>query len=153
VTSAEGTGTLTVFLGRYSHNVDTKGRLAIPARFRDALGTEIVITRGIDRCLSLYPMDAWIPLAEKVSSLSISDPDARTFRRMVFAEASYLDVDRQGRILLPSDLREYAEIDREAMVVGVHSYIEIWSPERWNTQSQVMEEEASSIAERLAEFI
>jgi MraZ protein len=152
-TSAEGTGTITVFLGRYSHNVDTKGRLAIPARFRDALGTEIVITRGIDRCLSLYPMEAWGPLAEKVSSLSISDPDARTFRRMVFAEASYLDVDRQGRILLPADLREYAEIDREAMVVGVHSYIEIWSPERWNTQSQVMEEEASSIAERLAEFI
>lgn len=142
-----------MFLGRYSHNVDTKGRLAIPARFRDALGTEIVITRGIDRCLSLYPMETWTPLAEKVSTLSISDPDARNFRRMVFAEASYLEVDRQGRILLPSDLRQYAGIEREATVVGVHSYIEIWNPERWNTQSQVMEEEGSSIAERLAEFI
>ncbi|MEX2425552.1 MAG: division/cell wall cluster transcriptional repressor MraZ [Thermomicrobiaceae bacterium] len=142
-----------MFLGRYSHNVDTKGRLAIPARFREALGTEVVITRGIDRCLSLYPMDTWVPLAEKVSSLSISDPDARTFRRMVFAEAAYLDVDRQGRILLPADLRQYAEIDKDATVVGVHSYIEIWSPDRWGTQSQVMDEEASSIAQRLAEFI
>ena len=142
-----------MFLGRYSHNVDTKGRLAIPARFREALGAEIVITRGIDRCLSLYPMETWIPLAEKVSSLSISDPDARNFRRMVFAEAAYLDVDRQGRILLPGDLRQYASIDREANVVGVHSHIEIWSPERWNTQSQMMDEEGTSIAERLAEFI
>jgi MraZ protein len=150
---SDWTGAANVFLGRYSHNVDTKGRLAIPARFRDALGTELVITRGIDRCLSLYPMETWTPLAEKVSSLSISDPDARNFRRMVFAEAAYLDVDKQGRILLPSDLRTFAEIDREAVVVGVHSSIEIWSPDRWAAQSRVMDEEASSIAERLAEFI
>ncbi len=142
-----------MFLGRYAHNVDSKGRLAIPARFREALGAEVVITRGIDRCLSLYPLDTWTPLAERVSSLSISDPDARNFRRMVFAEASYLDVDRQGRVLLPADLRQYAEIDREATVVGVHSYIEIWSPGRWDMQSRVMDEEGSSIAERLAELI
>lgn len=142
-----------MFLGRYAHNVDSKGRLAIPARFREGLGAEVVITRGIDRCLSLYPMETWIPLAEKVSSLSISDPDARYFRRMVFAEAAYLEVDRQGRILLPTDLREYAGIDREAIVVGVHSSIEIWSPDRWEAQAQVMNEEGSSIAERLAEFI
>jgi MraZ protein len=142
-----------VFLGRYAHNVDSKGRLAIPARFRDALGTEIVITRGIDRCLAVYPMDAWTPLAEKVSSLSISDPDARYFRRMVFSEAAYLEVDRQGRILVPAELRRYAEIEREAIVVGVHSYIELWSPRRWEAQSQVLDEEGSSIAERLAEFI
>jgi MraZ protein len=142
-----------VFLGRYSHNVDAKGRLAIPARFRDALGAEVVITRGIDRCVSLYPIETWTPLAEKVSALSISDPDARNFRRMVFAEAAYLEVDRQGRILLPSDLRHYAGIDREANVVGVHTHIELWSPERWSAQARVMDEEGSSIAERLAEFI
>lgn len=142
-----------MFLGRYAHNIDSKGRLAIPARFRDALGAEIVITRGIDRCLAVYPMETWTPLAEKVSALSISDPDARYFRRMVFAEASYLDVDRQGRILVPVELRRYAEIDREAIVVGVHSYIELWSPGRWEAQAQVMDEEGSSIAERLAEFI
>ena len=142
-----------MFLGRYTHNVDSKGRLAIPARFRDALGSEIVITRGIDRCLAIYPMETWAPLAEKVSSLSISDPDARNFRRMVFAEAAYLDVDRQGRILIPSDLRSYSEIDREAVVVGVHSYVELWNTDRWMAQSRVMDEEGSSIAERLADFI
>lgn len=142
-----------MFLGRYAHNVDSKGRLAIPARFREGLGDEVVITRGIDRCLSLYPLETWTPLAEKVSSLSISDPDARYFRRMVFAEAAHLEVDRQGRILLPADLRNYAGIERDAIVVGVHSSIEVWSPERWEAQSQVMNEEGSSIAERLAEFI
>jgi MraZ protein len=142
-----------VFLGRYTHNVDSKGRLAIPAKFRDGLGAEVVITRGIDRCLALYPLETWMPLAEKVSSLSISDPDARTFRRMVFAEAAYLDVDRQGRVLVPAELRSYAEIEREAIVVGVHSYIELWSPDRWSAQSRMMDEEGSSIAERLAEFI
>ncbi len=142
-----------MFLGRYAHSLDTKGRLAIPARFREALGAEAVITRGIDRCLSLYPMSAWQPLAEKVSALSISDPDARAFRRMVFAEAAYVEFDRQGRILIPPDLRRYAGLDREAVVVGMHTYVEIWTPEQWEAQSQVMEQEGSSIAQRLASLI
>jgi MraZ protein len=142
-----------VFLGRYSHNIDDKGRLAIPARFRDGLGSEVVITRGIDRCLSLYPLEAWQPLAEKVSALSISDPDARNFRRMFFAEAAYLDFDRQGRILVPPELRRYAGIEREAVIIGMNTYLEIWSPQRWDAQSDMMDQEASSIAERLAEFI
>lgn len=142
-----------MFLGRYSHNLDVKGRLAIPARFREALGSDVVITRGIDRCLSLYPMSAWEPLAEKVSALPISDPDARTFRRMVFAEAANAEFDRQGRILIPPDLRRYAGLDREAIVVGMHTYIEIWSPEQWEAQAEMMDSEGSSIAQRLASLI
>ena len=142
-----------MFLGRFSHSLDTKGRLAIPARFRDALGADVVITRGIDRCLSLYPISAWQPLADKVSSLSISDPDARTFRRMVFAEAANAEFDRQGRILIPPELRRYAGLDREAVVVGMHTYVEIWSPEAWESQSEMMEQEGSSIAQRLAALI
>ncbi|ACZ39429.1 division/cell wall cluster transcriptional repressor MraZ [Sphaerobacter thermophilus] len=142
-----------MFLGRYSHNLDAKGRLAIPARFREALGSDVVITRGIDRCLSLYPMAAWQPLAEKVSALPISDPDARTFRRMVFAEAATAEFDRQGRILIPPDLRRYAGLDREAIVVGMHTYIEIWSPEQWEAQAEMMDSEGSSIAQRLASLI
>lgn len=148
-----GEGGGQVFLGRFSHNLDAKGRLAVPARFRDALGNDVVITRGIDRCLALYPMSAWQPLAEKVSSLPISDPDARTFRRMVFAEAASVEFDRQGRILIPPDLRRYAGLDREAVVVGMHTYIEIWSPDQWESQSQTMEQEGSSIAQRLATLI
>lgn len=142
-----------MFLGRHAHAVDSKGRLAVPARFRDALGDGLVLTRGIDRCLSLYPMSAWIPLAGRVSALSVSDPDARNFRRMVFAEAVDLTLDRQGRILIPPELRAYADIDREAVVVGVHDAIEIWSPARWETMNTVMEQDGAAIAQRLAALI
>jgi MraZ protein len=133
--------------------MDAKGRLAIPARFRDPFSGEAVITRGIDRCLSLYPVDAWQPLAEKVSALSISDPDARAFRRMVFAEAANVEFDRQGRILIPPDLRRYAGLEGEAVVVGMHTYVEIWSPSLWDAQSEMMDQEGSSIAQRLASLI
>jgi MraZ protein len=142
-----------MFLGRYAYAVDAKGRLAIPARFRSALGGEVVLTRGIDPCLSLYPMEAWLPLSERVNALPISDPHARQFRRLVFGEAANLELDSQGRILLPPPLRGYAGIDREAVLVGVHSWIEIWSPERWNAQAEALEEDGSEIAEHLANLI
>ena len=142
-----------MFLGRYAHSVDTKGRLAIPARFREELAAGVVLTRGIDRCLALYPMATWLPLAEQVSALPIADPDARTFRRMVFAEAVDLELDAQGRILLPPELRRYAEIDRDAYVVGVNTSIEIWSPARWDAQSALMENDGAEIAQRLATLL
>lgn len=142
-----------MFLGRFSHTIDEKGRLAIPARFRELIGGEAVLTRGIDRCLTLYPMAEWRPLAEKVSALSISDPDARTFRRMVFAEATVVQLDRQGRILLPPELRAYAGLNRDAIVVGVNTYVEIWSPEAWSSQAEMIEREGASIAQRLATLI
>ncbi len=142
-----------MFLGRYTHAIDDKGRVAIPARFREAFRGQAVLTRGIDRCLVLYPMDTWQPLAEKVSALSISDPDARAFRRMVFAEATVVEFDRQGRILIPPELRAYAGLDREAIVVGVHTYVEIWSPDGWAQQAELLEAEGPSIAQRLASLI
>ena len=142
-----------MFLGRYAHTIDAKGRIAVPARFREELAGGVVLTRGIDRCLALYPMAAWQPLAEKVSALPISDPDARIFRRMVFAEAIDLELDGQGRILLPPDLRRYAEIERDAFVVGVNSSIEIWSPARWESVTAVMDADGAAIAQRLASLI
>lgn len=142
-----------MFLGRYNHTLDAKGRLAIPARFRDAVAEGLVLTRGIDRCLALYPMAAWRPLAEKVSALPISDPDARNFRRMVFAEAADLTLDAQGRILIPPELRRYAGLEREALVVGVDTAIEIWSPERWQAVESVMDTDGAAIAQRLASLI
>ena len=90
-----------MFLGRYAHNLDAKGRLAIPARYREALSEGLVLTRGIDRCLALYPLSAWRPLAEKLAALPMTDADVRNFRRLVFAEASDLTLDAQGRILVP----------------------------------------------------
>ena len=142
-----------MFLGRHAHAVDAKGRMAVPARFRDALADGLVLTRGIDRCLALYPMAAWRPLAEKIDALPISDPDARTFRRLVFAEAVDLTLDTQGRILLPPELRAYAGIDRDALVVGVYTSVEIWSPERWASVSAALDDDGAEVAQRLASLI
>ena len=142
-----------MFLGRYAHNLDAKGRLAIPARYREALAEGVVLTRGIDRCLALYPLAAWRPLAEKVAALPLTDADARNFRRLVFAEAADLELDGQGRILIPPDLRQYADIEREAFVVGVDTSIEIWSPARWETVSRSLDADGAEIAQRLASLI
>ncbi len=142
-----------MFLGRFSHNLDAKGRLAIPAKFRGALADGLVVTRGIDRCLSVYPLTAWETLAARVSALSISDPDARQFKRMVFAEAMDEELDAQGRIVVPPELRRYAGIEREAIVVGMNTYVEIWDPVRWAALSATVEDEGSSIAQRLADLI
>jgi MraZ protein len=142
-----------MFLGRHQHTVDAKGRLAIPARFRDALSDGLVLTRGIDRCLTLYPLDAWTVLADKISALPMTDPDARTFRRMVFAEAVDLTLDAQGRILVPPELRRYAELEREAYVVGVHTSIEIWSPERWAAIQRGLDDDGVEVAQRLADLV
>jgi MraZ protein len=142
-----------MFLGRHHHSLDTKGRLAIPARFRDELAGGVVLTRGIDRCLSLYPLAEWEPLAAKVNGLPLSDPDARAFRRLVFSEAVDLSLDGQGRILLPPELRGYAGIEREVVVIGVNAYLEIWSPERWDAVNSVIDNDGAEIAHRLASLI
>jgi MraZ protein len=142
-----------MFLGRFSHNLDAKGRLAIPAKFRSALAAGLVVTRGIDRCLCVYPLAAWQSLAEKDSALSISDPDARLLKRMVFGEAVDDVLDAQGRIVLPPELRRYAAIDREAVVVGLNTYLELWDPASWTALTETVEDEGASIARRLADLI
>lgn len=142
-----------MFLGQYEHTIDAKGRMALPARYRERLASGVVVTRGFDACLLVYPLEQWTPLAERVASLSISDPDVRALRRLLFADAADLDLDRQGRILLPASLRNYAGLDREAVVVGMHSFIEIWSPEAWSQQRDSLEREGLAVAERLAELI
>jgi MraZ protein len=142
-----------VFLGRHGHNLDEKGRLALPARYREELRDGVVITRGFDDCLLVYPMAAWAPLAERVSALSIGDPDVRLLRRMLFANATDLMLDRQGRILVPAELRAHAGLDREAVVVGMHSFIEIWSPNGWAAQDELVERDGASIAEKLAALV
>jgi MraZ protein len=142
-----------VFLGRHAHNLDAKGRLAIPARFREELAEGLVLTRGIDRCLALYPLAAWRPLAEKLAALPMTDADVRNFRRLVFAEAVDLTLDAQGRVLVPPDLRRYAEIEREALVVGVDTSIEIWSPQRWAAVEASLDTDGAEIAQRLAALV
>lgn len=142
-----------MFLGRNSHNLDEKGRLALPARYREELRDGVVITRGFDHCLLAYPMASWAPLADRVSALSIGDPDVRILRRMLFANAADLMLDRQGRILVPAELRSHAGLEREAVVVGMHSFIEIWSPDGWAAQDEMVERDGASIAEKLAALV
>lgn len=139
-----------MFLGRFAHNLDAKGRLAIPARFRAVLEDGVVLTRGIDRCVTAYPMPVWNELAEKISALSMTDPNARQFRRMMFAGAANLELDGQGRIVLSAALRGFAEIDQEVVVVGVNSSFEIWSPDRWREMEAVVDDDGEVIASHLA---
>lgn len=142
-----------MFLGRHEHNLDGKGRLAIPSRFREALGEGMVLTRGIDRCISVFPLGAWETLAGRVNALPLADTDARQFRRLVFAEAVALRLDSQGRILIPAALRSYAAIERETIVVGVHDSIEIWCPAHWNDVYESIDASGQQIASRLAELL
>jgi MraZ protein len=142
-----------VFLGNYEHNVDNKGRMAVPARFRAELGERMFVTRWLDKCLALYPADQFEELANKVGNLSIADPNARNLRRIFFSEAAEVELDKQGRINIPARLRQYAGLGSEeapVVVVGMNTYIEIWSPELWNQLQDEVEENAGSIASQLA---
>ena len=139
-----------MFLGEYDHNMDDKGRLAVPARFRDELGEGVVITRGFDRCLMGFPRPMWELLARQVSALSLGQGDARNMRRLLFSGASDLQLDRQGRILIPQNLREYAGLDEQVIVAGLNTHFEIWSSERWHEVLNTLDVNGSMIAEQLA---
>jgi MraZ protein len=139
-----------VFLGEYEHNMDDKGRLAIPSRFREALGEGLVVTRGFDRCLMCFPKPTFENLAEQVSSLSLGQEDARQMRRLIFSGASDASLDKQGRILIPQNLRQYAFLGDQVVVAGLNTHFEIWSTERWNDVVATLDTNASAIAEQLA---
>ncbi len=120
-----------MFMSQYNHTVDTKGRLIIPSKFRELLGDEFVVTKGMDGCLFVYANDDWKVFEEKLTSLPITNKDARKFARFFLAGAAPVEVDKQGRILLPAHLREFAELDKDVVLVGVGSRIEIWNKDKW----------------------
>jgi MraZ protein len=140
-----------MFLGEFSHTIDDKGRLTIPSRFRPDVATGVVVTRGLDGCLAVYPNAEWESLAAKVNALPITDRHAREFRRFVFGSATEAMPDRQGRVLIPAFLREYAGIEGEVAIVGMNTYIEIWNPETWQAMRQGVEDDDAN-AERWAEL-
>jgi MraZ protein len=127
-----------VFTGEYRHALDDKGRIAVPARFRGQLERGAFVTRWIDSCLAIFPREAWDELAGKVSSLPIADAGARTFSRFVFSGAFEIELDRQGRAVVPASLREFATLEGEAVVVGSRDHIELWEPTRWADYSAAM---------------
>ncbi|MBR5248498.1 MAG: division/cell wall cluster transcriptional repressor MraZ [Lachnospiraceae bacterium] len=118
-------------MSQYNHTVDTKGRLIIPSKFREILGDEFVVTKGMDGCLFVYANDDWKVFEQKLTSLPITNKDARKFARFFLAGAAPVEVDKQGRILLPAHLREFAELDKDVVLVGVGSRIEIWNKDKW----------------------
>lgn len=120
-----------MFMGEYNHTIDTKGRLIIPAKFREALGEEFVLTKGLDGCLSIYPMDEWVIFENKLKSLPLTDKNARAFQRFFVAGATTCELDKQGRILVPGTLREFAGLDKEVVLTGNLAKIEVWSKEKW----------------------
>lgn len=120
-----------MFMGEYNHTVDAKGRLIVPSRLREALGEEFVITKGLDGCLFAYAKEEWNLFEEKLGALPLTNSNARKFSRFFLAGAALAEVDRQGRILIPPVLREFAALEKEVVLVGVSRRVEIWSKERW----------------------
>ncbi|MFC2030420.1 division/cell wall cluster transcriptional repressor MraZ [Chloroflexota bacterium] len=120
-----------MFLGEFEHSIDSKGRITIPAKFRGRLAAGVVVTRGIDPCLWLYPVDTFEELAPKIIAKPLTMTKAREFRRQVFGGASDSVPDKQGRVNLPTILREYANIDKQAVIIGVFDHCEIWNLEHW----------------------
>ncbi|MFD1360242.1 division/cell wall cluster transcriptional repressor MraZ [Lentibacillus salinarum] len=141
-----------MFMGEFQHNIDTKGRIIVPAKFREGLGDSFVITRGLDKCLFAYPMDEWKLLEEKLKKLPLTKKDARAFTRFFFSGAVECDVDKQGRINIPQPLRNYAVLDKECVVIGVSNRVEFWAQENWEDYFSDSEESFGEIAENLMDF-
>ena len=121
-----------MFLGEYAHTIDEKGRLTLPAKYRADLAPGVIVTRGLDKCLFIFPVDEWKKLSDKVSALPLTDTQAREFRRLLFSGANDVELDKQGRVLLPQYLREYAGLNGNVIVAGLNTHMEIWAPEAWN---------------------
>jgi MraZ protein len=128
-----------MFLGEYNHSIDDKGRLTIPARFRAELAGGLVVTRGFDQNLMMFPLQGWQELAEQILQRPLSNEDVRLFRRRVFSGAVDLEPDRQGRVIVPVYLREFAGINGEVIVAGMYNYVEIWNATAWQQVRQQAE--------------
>ncbi len=141
-----------MFIGEYSHNLDVKGRLAVPAKFRSKLEEGAVVTRGLDNCLFLYPKKEWGEIAKKLSSLPVSQSKARAFSRLMLAGAMDVEFDSQGRITLPEYLRKFANLDKRTIVAGLYDRLEIWNESDWEKYKEGAENDSSEIAEALGDL-
>ncbi len=139
-------------MGEYQHNIDAKGRMIVPAKFREGLGESFVLTRGLDKCLFAYPMEEWKILEEKLKKLPLTKKDARSFTRFFFSGAVECEVDKQGRINIPQTLRNYSKIEKECVVIGVSGRVEVWAKEIWEDYFTESEESFAEIAENLMDF-
>ena len=140
-----------MFLGEFEHTVDDRGRITLPAKFRAELARGVVVTRGLDRCLLVFPMDQWASFAARISTLPLGSPNARSLRRLVFSGASDVALDHQGRILVPAYLREYANLNGPVIITGLNTYVEIWDAGVWH-QVRTQAEQDTLNAKQWEEF-
>lgn len=138
-----------MFIGEYKHAIDEKGRLAIPTKFRKNLAKGAVVTRGLDASLFLFPKEEWGKLAQKLASLPLGQSNSRAFARLMLAGAMDVEMDKQGRIVLPEYLRQYASLGKSAVVAGLFNRLEIWDEQKWEAYKKKVEEDADAVAEKL----
>ena len=136
-----------IFSGQYEHKLDPQGRLSIPSRFRDAFKAGIILTKGFEKCIVVYTTSDWEGMAEKVSQMLVTQAKARRMMRLTFWRSYQFEMDRQGRVPLPTALREYADVQDEVVIAGTGRFLEIWNKDVWNQQSASLDEEAWYIAE------
>lgn len=141
-----------MFIGEYEATIDEKARVAIPTKFRASLEGKVVITRGLDNSLFLYPTQGWKIMAEKLASLPISTANTRAFSRLMLAGAMECELDKQGRIVLPAYLKEFAGMQKRVVFAGLYNRIELWSEERWTAYKAETEKESTAIAEQLGDL-
>ena len=139
-------------LGEYEHTLDIRGRLAMPAKLREALGNKFIITKGLDGCLFVYDMEEWHKVEAKLAALPMSRKTARDFTRFLFGGACEGECDKQGRVLLPANLRRHAGLEKDAVIVGVGSRAEIWDAQRWAAYNEESSEDVNELAEQLADL-
>jgi MraZ protein len=140
-----------MFIGEYQHAVDNKNRMIIPSKFREGLGSKFVLTKGLDGCLYAYTMEEWSILEEKLKKLPLTNKDARAFVRFFFSGANEIDIDKQGRALIPQNLLEYAGIVKDIVSIGVSTRIEIWNNEKWDEYNN-SNIDFDGIAEKMSEL-
>lgn len=141
-----------MFIGEYQHNLDEKARLALPIKFREAFSHGAVVTRGLDRCLFIYPADEWAKLADKLAALPIAQANTRAFARLMLAGAMDCTPDKQGRVVLPEYLREYADVQKSVVVAGLYNRLEIWNEAAWKKYKTATENDSTEIAEALSQL-
>jgi MraZ protein len=141
-----------MLLGEFQHSLDTKGRVAVPAKFRDKLSAGAIITRGLDNCLFVFTREEWGKLADKILALPLAQANSRAFARLMLAGAMDAELDRQGRMLIPDYLRKYADLKREVTIAGIMSRIEIWDSANWKKYKERTESASDEIAEKLGEL-
>ena len=141
-----------MFMGKYQNSIDAKNRMIVPSKYREELGYKCVLTKGIDKCLYIYPMSEWERFMTKLSALPSSDMNARAFVRHCYANAVEYEVDRQGRLTIPQELRDYAGIDKELVTIGILDKIEIWSRAEWENAEDGPQLAPEDIAQKMAEY-